>query len=86
MITPYQINIKYSISQISRIPSSIYNVLIKMISLENIPHWRIFILSLIYYRDIKASGIYVVLYKAMSGDTGNTLSPLRIVIAGGLAG
>ena len=41
------------------------------------------------YRDIKASGIYFVLYESMSGETKDSLSPvsaIRIVFAGGLAG
>ena len=40
----------------------------------------------IYYRDLKASGIYVVLYNVMSKDNSDQLSPLRIILAGGLAG
>ena len=43
----------------------------------------------IRYRDIKASGIYFVLYELMSGETKDSLSPvsaIRIVFAGGLAG
>ena len=38
------------------------------------------------FRDIKASGIYVVLYNVMSGDRDEKLSPIRIVFAGGTAG
>ena len=37
-------------------------------------------------RDIKASALYFVLYEFMSGDNTDTLSPLRIIFAGGLAG
>ena len=43
----------------------------------------------IHCRDIKASGIYFVLYELMSGDTKDIISPLsaiRIIFAGGLAG
>ena len=45
--------------------------------------------STTYYRDIKASGIYFVLYELMSGETKESLSvvsAIRIILAGGLAG
>ena len=38
------------------------------------------------FRDIKASGIYVVLYNLTSQDSEDKKSPLRIIFAGGLAG
>ena len=41
------------------------------------------------FRDVKASGIYFVLYELLSGDTKDNLSAvsaLRIIFAGGLAG
>ena len=38
------------------------------------------------FRDLKASGIYVMLYNLMSGDKEDNMSPLRIIFAGGLAG
>merc|ERR1711962_1619123 len=40
-------------------------------------------------RDVKASGIYFVLYELLSGDTKDNLSAvsaIRIIFAGGLAG
>ena len=40
----------------------------------------------INFRDLKASGIYVVLYNLMSGNKEDKMSPLRIIFAGGLAG
>jgi len=45
--------------------------------------------SYYYFRDVKASGIYFVLYELLSGDTKDNLSAvsaLRIIFAGGLAG